>query len=526
MNNINIMNKIILFLLLIPFASFSQSKVSSEFIDSIVNVSMNKFPQAGVAIGVIQDGKITHLKGYGIASKNSNTSVDENTLFAIASNSKAFTATVLGILVDQGKINWEDKVIDHIPEFRMYDSYVTANFTILDLLTHRSGLGLGAGDLMFFPDGADFTIDDIIASFQHQIPVSDFRTKYDYDNLLYMVAGEVVNRASGKSWDNFVQDEIMAKLGMSKSVGLYQNISNNPNVAFPHKTENNEIIEIGAYSNIDGGFGAAGGIYSNVTDMSKWVQMHLNNGLYGASLNDTLISKSNHKELWKVHTNIKSDPYGWGVYKSHYLGYGLGFLLQDQGGYSVINHSGGLPGMLSMVTMIPELNAGIIVLTNSAPGGLSLVTLTNEIKDEIIGAEEFDWLVWAEERLAHSASEADSVVNAVWEQVEKSKKTKLDFSNYLGRYKDNWFGEVVVYEKDGNLWFKSLRSPKLEGEMKFYKANTFAIAWEYQDMDCDAFISFQLDENGNGTSASMKGISPAIDFSFDFQDLDLIKIID
>ena len=520
------MNKIIFLLLLIPVTSFSQTNVSSKFIDSIVNLSMNKFPQAGVAIGVIQDSKITHLKGYGIASKNSNTSVDENTLFAIASNSKAFTATALGILVDQGKIDWKDKVIDHIPEFKMYDSYVTANFTILDLLTHRSGLGLGAGDLMFFPDGSDFTIDDVIASFQHQTPVSDFRTKYDYDNLLYVVAGEVVHRVSGKSWDNFVQDEIMVKLGMNSSVGLYQNIFNNPNVAFPHKTENDKVIEIDAYTKNDGSLGAAGGIYSNVTDMSKWVQMHLNNGLFGDNLDDTLISKSNHKELWKIHTNIYSDPYGWGVYESHYTGYGLGFFLQDQGGYSVANHSGGLPGMLSMVTIIPELNAGIIVLTNSAPGGLSLVTLTNEIKDEIIGTKEFDWLGWAEERLSHSASESDSVVNAVWDQVEKSKKTKLDFNNYLGRYKDNWFGEVMVYEKDSKLWFKSLRSPKLKGEMKFYRANTFAIAWEYQDMDCDAFISFLLDENGNGTSASMKGISPAIDFSFDFQDLDLIRIIE
>ena len=379
------MNKIILLLLLIPVASFSQSKVSSNFIDSLVNVSMDKFPQAGVAIGVIQDGKITHQKGYGITSKNKNTSVDENTLFAIASNSKAFTATALGILVDQGKLNWKDKVIDHIPEFRMYDSYVTANFTILDLLTHRSGLGLGAGDLMFFPDGSDFTIDDVIASFQYQTPVSDFRTKYDYDNLLYVVAGEVIHRASGKSWDSFVQDEIMEEIGMNSSVGLYQNISNNLNVAFPHKTENNKIKEIGVYTKNDGSIGAAGGIYSNVADMSKWVQMHLNNGLYGDSLNNTLISKINHKELWKIHTNLNSDPYGLGIYESHYIGYGLGFFLQDQGGYSVVNHSGGLPGMLSMVTMIPELNAGIIVLTNSAPGGLSLVTLTNEIKDEIIG---------------------------------------------------------------------------------------------------------------------------------------------
>lgn len=518
------MNKIIFLLLVTPLLSFSQNKVSSAFIDSIVEVSMRKFPQAGIAIGVIQNGEVTHVKGYGIASANSKTLVDENTLFGIASNSKAFTATSLGILVDQGKIGWNDKVIDHIPEFKMYAPYVTANFTILDLLTHRSGLGLGAGDLMLFPDGSDFTIDDVIASFQYQTPVSDFRTKYDYDNLLYVVAGEVVHRASGKHWDSFVQDEIMVKLGMNRSVGLYQNIADNSNVAFPHKTENNEIIEIGVYTKNDGSLGAAGGIYASVTDMSKWIQMHLNNGLYGDSLNEDLISKSNHTELWKMHTNIYSDPYGWGVYESHYSGYGLGFFLQDQGGYSVINHSGGLPGMLSMVTMIPELNAGIIVLTNADPGGLSFVTLTNELKDEIIGAKAFDWLGWAEQRLAHSASESDSVVNAVWAQVEKSKKTKLDFNKYVGRYKDNWFGEVVIYEKDKKLWFKSLRSPKLEGEMKFYKANTFAVAWKYQDMDCDAFVSFQLDENGKGTSVSMKGISPAIDFSFDFQDLDLIRI--
>ena len=520
------MKKIIFLLLLIPITSFSQTKVSSKFIDSIVNVSMNKFTQAGVAIGVIQDGKVTHLKGYGIASKNSNTSVDENTLFAIASNSKAFTATALGILVDQGKLSWNDKVIDHIPEFKMYDSYVTANFTILDLLTHRSGLGLGAGDLMFFPDGSDFTVYDVINSFQYQTPVSDFRTKYDYDNLLYVVAGEIVHRVSGKGWDQFVEQNIMVKLGMDNSVGIYQNISNNKNVAFPHKTENNEVKEIGAYTKNDGSLGAAGGIYSNVTDMSKWILMHLKEGVYGDKLNDTLISKRNHQELWKIHTNIYYSPYAGGIYDSHYRGYGLGFNLQDQNGYSVVNHSGGLPGMLSMVTMIPELNAGIIVLTNCDPGGLNLVTLTNEIKDEIIGAKGIDWIEWAKKRLERTTSEADSVVNAVWEQVEKSKNIKPDYKNYLGRYKDNWFGEIVIYEKENKLWFKSLRSPKLHGEMKYYQANTFAIAWEYKDMDCDAFAMFQLDENGKGIAISMKGISPAIDFSFDFQDLDLKKIVE
>ncbi|MCB9302841.1 MAG: serine hydrolase [Lewinellaceae bacterium] len=518
------MYKLISILVLLPFFGFPQARVSSEFIDSIVNVSMSKFPQAGIGVAVIQDGKVTHMKGYGITAAESGAQVDENTLFAIASNSKAFTTTALGILADQGKLSWTDKVIDHIPEFRMYDPWVTENFIIADLLTHRSGLGLGAGDLMFFPDGADFTVDDVIRSFQYQTPVSDFRTKYDYDNLLYVVAGEVVKRACGKSWDQFVEDEIMDKLGMENSVGIFQNITNNTNIAYPHKTENGHIQQIDTYTKSDGSLGAAGGIYSSVNDMSKWVLMHLNEGLYGDMLADTLISKKNHQELWKIYTNIGYNAFGGGIYNNHYRGYGLGFNLRDENGYTIVQHSGGLPGMLSMVTMIPELKAGIIILTNTDPGGLSILTLTNEIKDEIIGAKGLDWFEWAASRLNKRESEVDSVVNAVWAQVEKVKPTKLDFKQYVGRYKDDWFGEVVIYQKEDHLWIKSLRSPKLKGLMHYYKANSFAVAWDYRDMDCDAFAIFQLDENGKATSISMKGISPDIDFSFDFQDLDLRKI--
>src|SRR3989338_3218473 len=197
---------------------------SSQFIDSLVASAMKNAPHAGVAIAVVKDGKVLHSKGYGLASLKSGEKVNENTLFSIASNSKAFTTTALGILVDEGKLKWEDKVVHYLPEFTMYDPYVTAHFTILDLVTHRSGLGLGAGDLMFIPDGSDFTVDDVIRSFQYQTPVSEFRTKYDYDNLLYIVAGEVIHRVSGLSWDQFVEQRIMRPLGMTRSAGYYENL--------------------------------------------------------------------------------------------------------------------------------------------------------------------------------------------------------------------------------------------------------------------------------------------------------------
>lgn len=522
------MKKFVLLILAIPSLCFSQSIVTAHFIDSLVDASMERFPQAGIGIAVIQNGEVTHLKGYGIASAETGQQVDENTLFAIASNSKAFTTTSLGILIDRGKLSWNDRVIKYIPEFTMYDPFVTQNFTIVDLLTHRSGLGLGAGDLMFFPDGADFTIDDILKSFQFQTPVSDFRTKYDYDNLLYVVAGEVIKRVSGKPWDQFVEDEIMAKLQMENSVGIYQNITQNTNVAAPHSSENQKTEQLEVYVKKDGSLGAAGGIYSSVKDMSRWVLMHLNEGLFGNNLSDTLISQRNHDELWKIHTNLAYDALGSGLYNTHYRGYGLGFGLRDENGYSVIQHSGGLPGMLSMVTMIPELKSGIIVLTNASPGGQSFITITNEIKDKIMGVDGIDWLDWAEARLMNSSSHADSIVEVIWDQVEKNKNRTPTFKPFVGTYKDNWFGNVRVFEKNNQLWIESEKSPKLTGPMHFYNANTFVIEWKYsRDAgvdNYDAFAMFDLDENGNALSMRMKGISPIIDFSYDFQDLNLVRI--
>ena len=504
---------------------FGQKPVSSEFIDSLVEESMTRFPQAAVGVAVIENGKVTHLKGYGVLNAKTGEKANEESLFAIASNSKAFTTTALGMLVDQGKLNWTDRVVDHVPEFKMYDPYITANFTIIDLLTHRSGLGLGAGDLMIFPDGGDFTIEDIVKSFQYQTPVSDFRTKYDYDNLLYIVAGEVVHRISGKPWDQFIEEEIMIPLDMKSSVGMYTNLEDPINLATPHKTENGEVIPLEQFVDKNSTFAAAAGIYSNVTDLSKWVLMHLNEGKYGNDLSKTLISKESHDELWKIHTVISYHPVASGTYSNHYSGYGLGFNLQDQKGYTIVSHTGGLPGMISMITMIPEQKAGIIILTNADPGGMSIYTLTNEIKDEIIDGEEIDWISLTERRLEERQSNADSVLNAVWKIVEKSKKKKIDHSKYTGYYNDDWFGKINIQEKEnGDLWFASLRSPRLNGKMHYYQANTFVIEWEYNDMECDAFAMFRLDENGFATSIKLKGISPLIDFSFDFHDLNLKRI--
>jgi CubicO group peptidase (beta-lactamase class C family) len=485
-----------------------------------MSVAILKFKVAGASIAIVKDGKVMHSKGYGFADINSKKTVNENTNFQIASNSKAFTTTALAILEEEGKLKWTDKVKDHIPEFKMYNDYVTENFNIQDLLTHRSGLGLGVGDLMFFPDGSNFTINDVVKSFQYFKPVSAFRTQFDYDNLLYIVAGEVIARASGMSYELFVQKRIIEPLQMNNTfVGSL--LKDKSSLATPHSSESGTIKTIAAY---DIGMGsAAGGIYSNVADMSKWMIVRLNKGKYGSDLKSSLFSLKNHNEMWRIHTVLETNRNP--RYNSHFNGYGLGWDLSDVKGTLKVSHTGGLPGMLSSVTMFPDLNLGIVILTNTENGGAGLFSsVSNTISDSYLGLDDFGLIEKTFDWMNQQRAAGDDVTKKVWEKVEAAKNIKVKHEDFIGIYEDQWFGKIEVFVKDKQLWFKSYRSTKLNGPMAFYNANAFAIKWEYQAMNCDALAMFSLDENGRAQSIKMKGISPNIDFSFDFHDLDLRRI--
>ena len=270
--------------------------ISSSQIDSLTELVLKTFNVPGIAVGVVKDGKLIHAKGYGVANLSTGKKVDENTLFGVASNSKAMTAGALGILVDEGKIKWDDKVTDYIPEFKMYDPYVTDAFTIRDLLTHRSGLGLGAGDLMMFPDGSDFSKKDIIHNLRYLKPVSAFRTKYDYDNNLYIVAGEVVAKASGMSWEDFVEKRIMQPLEMNATAASLYRLKDRSNGIRPHAPVDGklQVLDIDWSESAN----AAGGIWSNVTDWSKWVIAQMNHGKYGPELKQKIFSDDVHEETW------------------------------------------------------------------------------------------------------------------------------------------------------------------------------------------------------------------------------------
>ncbi|MCR9263109.1 MAG: serine hydrolase [Flavobacteriaceae bacterium] len=512
-----------LFLLWAISAVFGQGFTASQ-IDSLVNRSMEMMPQVGLAVAVIENGKVIHSKGYGKLSVDSNEEVNEHSLFQIASNTKAFTAAALAILVDQGKLKWDDWVVQHIPEFTMYNAYVRENFTIVDLLTHRSGLGLGAGDLMFFPPGADYKIEDVLNSFQYFKPTSDFRTKYDYDNLLYIVAGEVIARVSGQTYDEFIEQHILGPLGMDRTAVRYKRLKSTQNVASAHSTENGNIRKVERYVKGEGPLVASGGIYSSVHDMSKWIMAQLQQGKYGEALDKQIFSSERQVEMWRPYTFISFQPRPEPGNRYHFGAYGLGWRISNRYDHTVISHAGGLPGMLSSVVMVPELNSAVVVLTNGAPGGNSYHTISSAIRDEWIRKDRWDYLASAKQQLESGQAEADATLDAVWESATISDVKKLGASSFLGTYEDKWFGKVSIENHGGKLWFRSLRSPQLNGEMFHYKDNTFAVKMAYTDMQCDAFAIFEMDASGNPIGIQMKGISPNMDFSFDYQDLDLVRI--
>ena len=499
-------------------------QLSSKEVDQLVEDAMTKFDVAGVSVGIVKDGRIVHARGYGEKSVDTGEKVDEHTSFAIASNSKAFTTAALALLVEEGKLSWTDRVIDHIPEFKMYNDYVTRNFNIQDLLTHRSGLGLGAGDLQFWPSGADFTMEDLLTNFQYFEPVSAFRTKYDYDNILYMVAGEVIKRISGLSWEEFVAERILKPLEMDNSSTMPPSLSNLENLATPHLASDGKLRTIPWFEHDHQRTnGALGAILSNANDMCAWMLLHLNEGRFGEDLEYRLFTEKSQREMWKIHTTIDVRPNE--RYNPQFSGYGLGWRLSDMNGYMTVSHTGDLSGMLSKTFMIPRLELGVVVLTNSYYGGGGLFQAVSQtIVDSYLGLDDYGWTDIYLARYKSRSGSASAVVDKVWETVEAANDDHIKPSDFTGIYEDPWFGKIKIYEKEGQLWFTSLRSPKLSGPMHYYKANAFAIPWEIRELDADAFAIFSLDEEGKARSITMKGISPDLDFSYDFHDLYLERV--
>ncbi|MCA0131151.1 serine hydrolase [Winogradskyella alexanderae] len=509
----------ILILSLFLSSIFLNAQINEAELDNLINETLQTFEVPGISVGVLKDGNVIYAKGHGVRSLSNEKIMNENTLVGVASNSKGFTCFALAMMIDEGKLNWEDPVRKIIPEFQLHDPWVTEHFTVRDLVTHRSGMGLGAGDLMFFPEGNDFTVNDIINNVKYLEPESSFRSRLAYNNNMFIIAGEVLKRVSGLSWEEFIEQKIMKPVGMHKSKASYNRVTDKSNIIDAHTRADGKVIQIP--HDWSETANAAGGIVSNVPDMLIWAKFLMNDAVTESG--ERLLSKEQFHELWQLQTPLKVRPGDW--YNSNFRGYGLGWFVTDvKGGYKQVYHTGGLIGTVTQFTIIPDLDLAIVVLTNQMNGS-AFNTITNTIKDTYLGYEDRNWLKYYGGRNADFIKYNDSIKAEVYSMVDKIKESPLlpKPEQIVGTYTDDWFGDIVISNDGKGYTIRCKRSPRLFGELLPYNATTFVAKWNDRSYDADVFVQFTFDEKGYAVAATMKYIAPITDFSFDFHDLELVK---
>jgi CubicO group peptidase (beta-lactamase class C family) len=507
------------FLLVLFFAA---GAFAQEYIDVVTEKARKTFDVPGIAVAVVKDGQMVFAKGFGVRKLGEPAPVTANTLFGIASNTKAFTAASLAMLIDEGKLHWTDRVIDYLPSFQMADPYVTREMRVKDLLVHRSGLALGAGDLMFFP-ASDLSSDEIVKRLRYVPLETSFRSAYAYDNVLYLVAGKLIEAVSGKAWNTFIKDRIFSPLGMSTSKTSIREIRPGDDFAAPHAQVDGVSAPI--RPDVLDNNAPAGAIQSSVAEMSKWIAMQLNAGEIPGG--KRLFSAAQSKQMWSEVTPIpiNDPPPALAPTKMNFNAYGLGWALNDYRGYKLVWHTGGLSGMVSRVTMVPELKLGVIVLTNQEAGA-AFSSITMAILDEYMKAPPTDWIAAYDGAAKQREKSAAEVMKKASGTRDTTSEPSLPLKGYAGRYRDPWYGDVTIKEEGGKLVMRFTHSPDLTGEMEHWQYDTFIARWKNRAMNADAYVTFSLKPDGTVDQIKMAAVSPLTDFSFDFHHLALKPVGD
>lgn len=459
----------------------------------------------GLAVGIVKDGEVLMSRGFGTLKAGTDSPVDGGSLFAIASNTKAFIATALAMLVEDGKLSWDDRVVDHLPYFELYDAYATQHATVRDLLCHRLGLGTYSGDVIWYR--SNYAPEEVIRRIKHVPQAYDFRGGYGYSNLMFITAGEVIKAVSGQDWDVFVRRRILDPLEMSRTQTSVASLADMDNVAQPHKPTGTKNTPI-PYVNWDN-MGAAGGIISSTDDMLKWIQLQLEGGVAG---DDTLFTRESQITLWTPHNNYRVSEQRRDLYPGHHFaGYGLGWGLMDYGGKLVVQHGGGYDGMYSRVAMVPEERLGVVVLTNSMKG--ISPAITHYILDRFLGHEEKDWSTWGKERQEEAHERHAQRIKRRSDARVTGTQPSLPLSAFAGTYRCKMYGELRVYEEDGGLHLDFLSAPDLSASLTHWHYNTFELAWKQAQAWFD-FGTLQFVLDNNGTPQELKFDVPNNDIFF------------
>lgn len=451
----------------------------------------------GMAVAIVKDDKIVFAKGFGVRKIGENVPIDEKTLFAIGSSSKAFTAATLALLVDEGKLKWDDRVSKYLPDFETYDPYVTRELTIRDLLTHRSGLE--RGDNLWY--GTENSREEILRRTRFIKPSWSLRSNFGYQNLMYLAAGQVVQKVTGKTWDQYVTERIFNPLGMAASNTTITAFKSGDNVSTPHSKIDDKVVAI-PWRNIDN-IAPAGSINSNVVDVAQWIRLQLNQGTFDGK---KIFSPAAAKEMHMSQTVIRLEgQMGLSYPEAHFLNYGLGWFLSDYKGRKIVEHGGAIDGMRAEVALVPEEKLGVVVLTNLG-GSIVSMPLLYRVIDAYIGAPQKDWsaeMLKSYKGLLEQAAAAQKKAES--ERVTGTKPSH-DIASYAGTYSSDLYGEVKVTEENGKL---SIRfGPAFVGSLEHWHYDTFRVTFNGPGSS-KAPVSFGLNVQGkvDTVTLNMGGLS-------------------
>jgi len=494
-------------------------------LDAYAAKAMKAFDTPGMAV-VIVDGKDISTHVYGVRKLGTSARVDAHTIFPLGSNTKAFTSTALAMLVDQGKLHWSDRVEDKLPGFRMYDAYTSSEMTITDLLAHRSGLGLGEGDLMLVPE-TNRSRAELVHAIRYLKPVHSFRARYDYDNVLYIVAGQLLQAVSGQRWEDFVQQHILDPLGMQDTqVSIDAEV---PDQTSLHAKISSPVRGFGKQSVLTSvmtgdAFAPAGALMSSANDMGKWLQVQLNHGVMPDG--KSLFSDAASAALWTPQTliPITPEPPPLALAMPQFEAYAFGFEVSDYRGHNIITHLGGVLGGISAVVIIPDRHVAFAVMINSEDTG-TLFAMREHLLDTYLGLPSPDWIANYKEVQQQEEVEALHVLATGKMASHPDRGPSLPLAGYVGVYADPWYGTITISKVESGLKISFDRSPSLAGALEHVQYDTFRTHFTTPGYE-DAEVTFSLKPDGRVDQIKMKAISPLADFSWDYQDLLFTPVIE
>lgn len=464
-----------------PLAAKSQSPVNYEELDNYIRNAFKDHDFTGMTISIVKDGSVVFSQAYGLRNAKAEEAMTTGSLFNIASCTKAFSAACLGILVDEGKLKWEDKVIDYMPEFRLADPYITNELNMIDLLSHRCGLGTFYGDLLWYE--TDYDNKEIIKRMRYLPITNDFRSEFGYQNNMYMISGEIVKKITGKTWSEFVYERIFKPLEMVESKTCSEHLAQDQNIAYPHLKYKTQQLYM---SDPD----PAGTIYSSVDEMSHWITMLLNNGQWKEQ---RVLSPNVIEELFTPRTLLELIPFQKenGI---HFSAYGLGWFMYDYSGKKVIEHSGGMPGFLSRVTLVPEERLGMVILTNDSNYLRNAVRM--KILNLFLNDSDKDWSAeFLEMKKKHEAAAEERKAERKAKRAKESKPS-LTLAEYTGSYEDKMYGPARIELVDSELWLTLLPTKEVfVSKMEHWHYDTFRIKFRDEFLP-EGFITFSFDSNG------------------------------